>query len=60
MAERFLYLTTTGHKSGLPRRIEIWFVGHAGRHYLVSERREACSAPRRWSPTRASLTMLCA
>ena len=41
MAERFLYLTTTGHKSGLPRDIEIWFVEHAGRHYLVSEHREA-------------------
>jgi deazaflavin-dependent oxidoreductase (nitroreductase family) len=41
MAERFLYLTTTGRKSGLPRSIEIWFVEHAGRHYLVSERREA-------------------
>jgi deazaflavin-dependent oxidoreductase (nitroreductase family) len=39
-AERFLYLTTAGHKSGLPRSIEIWFVEHAGAHYLVSERRE--------------------
>jgi deazaflavin-dependent oxidoreductase (nitroreductase family) len=41
MAEHFLYLTTTGNKSGLPRSIEIWFVEHAGRHYIVSERREA-------------------
>ena len=40
MAERFLYLTTTGRTSGLPRGIEIWFVEHAGRHYVVSERRE--------------------
>lgn len=41
MAEAFLYLTTTGHKSGEPRQIEIWFAEHAGRHYIVSERREA-------------------
>lgn len=40
MAESFLYLTTTGRTSGLPRRIEIWFVERAGRHYIVSERRE--------------------
>ncbi len=41
MAEHFLYLTTTGHRSGLPRSIEIWFVERAGRYYIVSERREA-------------------
>lgn len=41
MDERFLYLTTTGRTTGEPRRIEIWFVEHGGRHYLVSERREA-------------------
>jgi deazaflavin-dependent oxidoreductase (nitroreductase family) len=40
-AERFLYLTTTGRTSGLPRDIEIWFVEHAGRHYVVSQLREA-------------------
>ena len=40
MAESFLYLTTTGRTSGLPRGIEIWFVEHAGRYYIVSERRE--------------------
>src|SRR5689334_15463718 len=40
MAERFLYLTTKGRKTGEPRRIEIWFVEHKGRHYIVSERRE--------------------
>lgn len=39
-AERFLYLTTTGRVSGLPRTIEIWFVEHAGRHYVVAENRE--------------------
>lgn len=36
----FLYLVTRGRKSGLPRRIEIWFVEHAGRFYLISEMRE--------------------
>lgn len=37
---QFLYLTTTGHKSGRPHEIEIWFVAHAGCYYLVSEMRE--------------------
>jgi len=42
MADVFLYLTTTGRKSGLPRRIEIWFVESEGAHYVVAEmRREA-------------------
>jgi len=36
----FLYLTTTGWKSGKPHEIEIWFVEHEGRYYLVSEHRE--------------------
>lgn len=40
MAEHFLYLTTTGNKSGLPRDIEIRFVEHAGRFYIVSGSRE--------------------
>lgn len=40
MAEQFLYLTTTGRKSGEPRRIEIWYVERGGRHYMISERRE--------------------
>jgi deazaflavin-dependent oxidoreductase (nitroreductase family) len=40
MAETFLYHTTIGRTSGLPRGIEIWFVEHAGRYYIVSERRE--------------------
>jgi deazaflavin-dependent oxidoreductase (nitroreductase family) len=38
--EIFLYLTTVGRKSGLPRQIEIWFVQHAERYYMVAERRE--------------------
>ncbi len=37
---QYLYLTTTGWKSGNPHEIEIWFVAYAGRHYLVAEHRE--------------------
>jgi deazaflavin-dependent oxidoreductase (nitroreductase family) len=37
---QFLYLTTTGRITGRPHEIEIWFVGHNGRYYLVSEKRE--------------------
>jgi len=39
-AEDFLYLATTGHRTGRPHLIEIWFVEHDGRYYVVSERRE--------------------
>lgn len=41
MSDEFLYLTTRGRKSGEPRDIEIWFVALEGRHYMISERREA-------------------
>jgi deazaflavin-dependent oxidoreductase (nitroreductase family) len=34
---KYLYLTTRGRRSGRPRRIEIWFTRHQGRHYLVAE-----------------------
>ena len=34
--ETFLYLTTVGRKSGLPRQIELWFVEHGGCHYMLS------------------------
>lgn len=37
---KYLYLTTTGHISGKPHEIEIWFVAHAGCYYLISEKRE--------------------
>ena len=40
MAEHFLYLTTTGRRTGLPREIEIWFVEHDGCYYMVSEGRD--------------------
>jgi deazaflavin-dependent oxidoreductase (nitroreductase family) len=36
----FLYLTTTGRKSGQPREIEIWFVPYEGCYYLCSENGE--------------------
>ena len=34
---RFLYLTTTGWRSGRPHRIEIWYAELEGRYYLISE-----------------------
>jgi deazaflavin-dependent oxidoreductase (nitroreductase family) len=36
----FLYLTTTGRRTGLPREIEIWFTERDGRHYLIAEHGE--------------------
>jgi deazaflavin-dependent oxidoreductase (nitroreductase family) len=36
-AIQYLYLTTTGRKTGLPRQIEIWFVAHADRFYILAE-----------------------
>jgi deazaflavin-dependent oxidoreductase (nitroreductase family) len=38
--EQYLYLTTTGWKTGDPHTIEIWFVAYDGRYYMVSEHRE--------------------
>lgn len=38
--EQFIYVTTTGWKTGNPHDIEIWFVEHAGRYYIVSENGE--------------------
>lgn len=37
---QYLYLTTTGRNSGLPREIEIWFTQLNGRFYLIAEHRE--------------------
>jgi len=34
---QFLYLTTEGWKTKAPHRIEIWYVRHQGRFYLVSQ-----------------------
>jgi deazaflavin-dependent oxidoreductase (nitroreductase family) len=36
----YLYLTTTGRRTGQPREIEIWFTVRNGRYYLVAEHRE--------------------
>lgn len=36
----YVYVTTTGWKTGNPHTIEIWFVTHDGRYYIVSEHRE--------------------
>ena len=35
-----LQLTKTGWRRGRAHRVEIWFVQHAGRYYLCSERGE--------------------
>src|SRR5690348_7784477 len=35
--EKYLYLTTRGRKTGLPREIEIWFTYHDGRFCLIAE-----------------------
>ena len=37
MSDQFLYLTTTGRKTGLPRKIEIWFVALEDRFYILAE-----------------------
>src|SRR5262245_38724421 len=34
---QYVYLTTTGRKSGLPREIEIWFVTHERCVYILAE-----------------------
>jgi deazaflavin-dependent oxidoreductase (nitroreductase family) len=39
MAE-YLYLTTIGRRTGLPRQIEIWFTKRQGRFYIIAEHRE--------------------
>jgi deazaflavin-dependent oxidoreductase (nitroreductase family) len=38
MSEQFLYLTTTGRTSGLPREIEIWFVEANNKYYILAEK----------------------
>ncbi|HYR91223.1 MAG TPA: nitroreductase family deazaflavin-dependent oxidoreductase [Terriglobia bacterium] len=35
--EQFVYLTTTGRKTGLAREIEIWFVERDGHIYILAE-----------------------
>ena len=36
----FLYLTTIGRRTGLPREIEIWFTERDGHFYVIAEHRE--------------------
>jgi len=36
----FLYLTTTGRRTGQPREIEIWFTEHEERYYVIAEHLE--------------------
>src|SRR5262245_26388388 len=36
----FLYLTTTGRRTGLPREIEIWFTERGDNYYVIAEHRE--------------------
>jgi hypothetical protein len=50
---QFLYLTTIGWKTGNPHEIEIWFVAHDGRYYVVSELHE------RRIGSRTSVTIRC-
>jgi deazaflavin-dependent oxidoreductase (nitroreductase family) len=35
--EQYLYLTTRGRKTGVPREIEIWFTHRKGRFYVIAE-----------------------
>jgi len=37
---QFLYLTTEGWKTKTPHRIEIWYVRHQGRFYIISQYRD--------------------
>jgi deazaflavin-dependent oxidoreductase (nitroreductase family) len=36
----FLYLTTTGRRSGRPREAELWFTQRADCYYVIAEDRE--------------------
>lgn len=33
----YLYLTTVGRRTGLPREIEIWFIHRNGLYYVIAE-----------------------
>ncbi len=37
---QYLYLTTIGRKTGLPREIEIWFVAFDGKYFVLAEHHE--------------------
>jgi deazaflavin-dependent oxidoreductase (nitroreductase family) len=38
MSDQYLYVTTIGRVTGLPRQIEIWFVAWNGNLYILAER----------------------
>jgi deazaflavin-dependent oxidoreductase (nitroreductase family) len=38
MNQQFIYITTIGRASGLPREIEIWFVEAEGKFYILAEK----------------------
>jgi deazaflavin-dependent oxidoreductase (nitroreductase family) len=38
--QQYLYLTTAGRRTGLPREIEIWFTERQGRFYIIAEHRD--------------------
>ncbi|MBI3800677.1 MAG: nitroreductase family deazaflavin-dependent oxidoreductase [Deltaproteobacteria bacterium] len=42
----YLYLTTTGRRSGQPREIEIWFTQCAGQYYVIARLVRALSGCR--------------
>lgn len=35
---QFLYLSTSGWKTGKKHKMEIWFIEYDGRYYIISER----------------------
>lgn len=37
---QYLYLTTTGRRTRLPREIEIWYTQRSGRYYVISEQHD--------------------
>ena len=37
---QFLYLNTSGWKTGRQHKIEIWFVEYDGRYYIISEHKD--------------------
>ena len=43
---QYLYLTTTGRRSGQPREIEIWFTRRGDRYCLGAEHRERAERAR--------------
>ena len=38
MNSQFIYITTTGRSTGLPREIEIWFVEADAKYYILAEK----------------------